>query len=487
MPDPDHGAAPPDPASGRRNRKLRAVSLRDAATPLADPNRPLPAAPEAEEALLGCALLSPRTVLAEVVGKAGETEDLFSIPANATIFRTLVELDEKQQPIDLVTVTAAMKDRGTLDQIGGPAALARLLQLLPTAANAGFYLELVRQKQLLRRVILTCTDCASRAYDPQESVDSLLDTVEQSIFAISQSRESAEIRPLKHHIVTAIDNFEKALRNQGQIGGLPTGFADLDHMTGGLRPAEMIIIAARPSMGKTALAMNIAEHAALAAKATVAIFSLEMSTDQLVQRLLCSLARVNLSKVRDGYLSSRDIENISEAARKLNECGIYIDDTPGLSILELKARARRLKSQYDIGLIVIDYLQLLRSPSRRAQDNRQLEIAEISSGLKGLAKELKLPIIVLAQLNREPEKREGGKPRLSDLRESGSIEQDADLVALLVRPDYYKDDEDAENRAGEADLIIAKQRNGPTGEVPLTFLKEFTRFETRARSKQDPA
>jgi len=299
-------------AAARRGKKpAPTVSLRDAAAPLADPNRPLPSAPEAEEALLGCILLSPRAVLAEVVGRSGETEDLFSIPGNATIFRTLVELDEKNQPIDLVTLTAWMKDRGTLDQVGGPAVLARLLNLLPTAANAGFYLDIIRQKQMLRRVILTCTECAGRAYDPQEAVDDLLDSVEQRIFAISQSRQMNEIQPMKHHVLAAIDSIERSYQNRGALTGLPTGFADLDRMTGGLRGSEMFVIAARPSMGKTAFAMNIAEHAAVVAKKPVAIFSLEMSTDQLVQRLLCSLARVNLAKIRDGYLSTRDIDNIT--------------------------------------------------------------------------------------------------------------------------------------------------------------------------------
>jgi replicative DNA helicase len=242
----------------------------------------------------------------------------------------------------------------------------------------------------------------------------------------------------------------------------------------------MIIIAARPSMGKTAFAMNIVENVALNSKLPVAVFSLEMSSQQIVQRLLCSRARVNLGKVREGFMADRDFHNLTVAASKLAESKIFIDDTAGLSILELRAKARRLKAQHDIQLIAIDYLQLMKSTSRRAQDNRQLEIAEISSGLKALAKELSIPIIVLAQLNRNPEGRAGGKPRLSDLRESGSIEQDADLVGLLVRSEYYAEDqEERDQMKGEAELIIAKQRNGPVGEVPLTFLKEFTRFEDR--------
>jgi replicative DNA helicase len=253
-------------------------------------------------------------------------------------------------------------------------------------------------------------------------------------------------------------------------------------MTAGLHPAEMIVIAARPSMGKTAFAMNIAEHVALHVGKAVAVFSLEMSSPQLVQRMLCSRGKINLQKIRNGFLSERDFPALTTAASKLAESPLFIDDTAGLSISELRAKARRLKSQHDIQLIVIDYLQLLRGSSRRSQDNRQLEISEISAGIKALAKELNVPIIVIAQLNRQPELRGNGTPRLSDLRESGSIEQDADVVGLLVRAEYYETDEDAKQEvAGEAELIIAKQRNGPVGEVPLVFLKEFTRFESRAK------
>ena len=284
----------------------------------------------------------------------------------------------------------------------------------------------------------------------------------------------------------AIEQIEKLYETRGSVTGLPTGFIELDRMTSGLHAAEMIVIAARPSMGKTALAMNIAEHVAMEIGKAVAVFSLEMSSQQLVQRILCSRAKVDLQRVRNGFLSERDFPNLTAAASQVAAAKMFIDDTAGLSITELRAKARRLKSQQDIQLIVIDYLQLLRSMSRRAQDNRKLEISEISAGIKALAKELNLPIIVIAQLNRQPDTRakEGGRPRLSDLRESGSIEQDADLVGLLVRPEYYETDDEAKlERAGEAELIIAKQRNGPTGDVPLTFLKQYTRFESRTRER----
>src|SRR5438445_335358 len=280
---------------------------------------------------------------------------------------------------------------------------------------------------------------------------------------------------------------EKLWERRGGITGLSTGFIELDRLTSGLHAAEMIVIAGRPSMGKTALAMNMAEHVAVNQKKPVAVFSLEMSSQQLVQRMLCSRARVNLQRVRDGFLGERDFPSLTAAASKLAEAKIFIDDSPSLEILELRAKARRLKAQQDIELVLIDYLQLLRSATRRAKENRQLEISEISAGLKALAKELNIPVIVVAQLNRQPEARSGGKPRLSDLRESGSIEQDADLVGLLVRPEIYEEDEEARaEKEGEAELIIAKQRNGPVGEIPLTFLKHFTRLEDRARNVKEP-
>jgi replicative DNA helicase len=326
-----------------------------------------------------------------------------------------------------------------------------------------------------------------RAYEEQDEVNSLLDEVEQKIFAVGEDRFKGRMLSMKDQVMEAIESIEKLYERKGGITGISSGFIEFDRMTSGLHPSEMIVIAARPSMGKTALAMNIAEHVAINEKLPVGVFSLEMSSQQLVQRLLCSRARVNLQKVRDGFLAERDFPSLTAAASKLAEAKIFIDDTAGLSILELRAKARRLKAQQNVQLLIVDYLQLLRSTTRRAQDNRQLEISEISAGLKGLAKELKVPVIVVAQLNRQPEARTGGKPRLSDLRESGSIEQDADLVGLLVRPEVYEDDPEArEEKSGEAELIIAKQRNGPVGEIPLTFLKEFTRFEDRARNVREP-
>src|SRR6266850_2814281 len=450
-----------------------------------DVHRTPPHSVEAEQGVLGSMLISPRETIAECVEKINE--EYFYVPAHQTIYTVLVDLWNTGQAIDLITFTQVLRDRNLLESLGGAAFVTSLFTFVPTAANVGYYLEIVRDKYILREIISAATESVRRAYEEQDEVNNLLDEVEQRIFTVGEDRFKGQMLSMKDQVMSTLESIEKLFENKGAITGVSTGFRDLDKLTSGLHSSEMIVIAARPSMGKTALAMNIAEHAALEAKLPVAIFSLEMSAQQLVQRMLCSRARVNLAKTRDGFLAEADFPKLTHAAAKLAEAKIFIDDSAGLTILELRAKARRLKAQQNVQLIIVDYLQLLRSTSRRAQDNRQLEISEISAGLKGLAKELKIPIIVVAQLNRQPEQRLGGKPRLSDLRESGSIEQDADLVALLVRPEFYEEDEETRvEKAGEAELIIAKQRNGPVGEIPLTFLKEFTRFETRARNVSEP-
>src|SRR5436305_9203832 len=450
-----------------------------------DVHRTPPHSVEAEQGVLGSMLISPRETIAECVEKINE--EYFYVPAHRTTYDVLVDLWNGGQGIDLITFTQVLRDRNLLDSVGGAAFVTNLFTFVPTAANVGYYLEIVREKYILRQIISAATESVRRAYEEQDEVNALLDEVEAKILAVGEDRYKAQMLGMKEQVMGALESIEQLWERRGGITGISTGFHEFDRMTSGLHPSEMIVIAARPSMGKTALAMNIAEHVAINSKLPVAVFSLEMSSQQLVQRLLCSRARVNLQKVREGFLAERDFPSLTAAASKLAESEIYIDDSAGLSILELRAKARRLKAQKNIQLIVIDYLQLLRSTTRRAQDNRQLEISEISAGLKGLAKELKVPVLVLAQLNRQPEARTGGKPRLSDLRESGSIEQDADLVGLLVRPEIYEEDEEARaEKAGEAELIIAKQRNGPVGEIPLTFLKEFTRFETRARNVEEP-
>ena len=433
-------------------------------------------------------LISPRDAIAECVEKINE--EYFYVPAHQTIYNVLVDLWNTGQAIDLITFTQVLRDRNLLEGVGGAAFVTSLFTFVPTAANVGYYIDIVRDKYILRQIIATSTESVRRAYEEQEEVNDLLDEVEQRIFAVGEDRFKGQMLSMKEQVMSTLESIEKLFENKGAITGVSTGFRDFDKLTSGLHSSEMIVIAARPSMGKTALAMNIAEHAAIQLKLPVAIFSLEMSAQQLVQRMLCSRARVNLAKTRDGFLSEADFPKLTNAASKLAEAKIFIDDSAGLSILELRAKARRLKAQQDVQLIVVDYLQLLRSTSRRAQDNRQLEISEISAGLKGLAKELKIPIIVVAQLNRNPEIRTGsgkGVPRLADLRESGAIEQDADLVGLLIREEYYADsDEERTELEGKAELIIAKQRNGPIGQVKLTFLKDFTRFEDRAEDTAEP-
>src|SRR3954449_570315 len=450
----------------------------------ADVHRTLPHSTDAEMGVLGSMLIS-RDAIAEAVSQIDE--NYFYIPAHLTIYSALVDLWNGGKDADLITFTQTLRDKNLLDAIGGASFVTSLFTFVPTAANIAYYLEIVRDKYILRQIISAATESVRRAYEEQDEVDSLLDEVEQRIFDVGEDRFKGQMLSMKDHAMQAIETIEKLYERKGSITGISTGFVEFDRMTSGLHPSEMVVIAARPSMGKTALAMNIAEYVAINEKLAVGVFSLEMSSQQLVQRLLCSRARVNLQRVRDGFLGERDFPSLTAAASKLAEAKMFIDDSASLSILELRAKARRLKAQHDVSLIIVDYLQLLRSTTRRAQDNRQLEISEISSGLKALAKDLKIPIIVVAQLNRQPEQRTGGKPRLSDLRESGSIEQDADLVGLLVRPEMYEEDEEARmEKAGEAELIIAKQRNGPVGEIPLTFLKEYTRFETRARNVAEP-
>jgi replicative DNA helicase len=473
-------------APAEKGRGKRGDYPRKPASYLPDVHRALPQSLDAEKGLLGSVLLSS-TVLDDSISQieAGH----FHLPAHQKIFELLVEMRNAGKPIDLISVTQHLEDRKLLDEVGGASVVTDLLTFVPTAANADYYREILCEKYLLRKVITVCTEYAARSYDEQGDVKLLVDEVEQKILEIGEERVSSSIPTMKEMVNDAITSIEQLVANKGGITGLSTGFHVLDNMTSGLHAGEMFVIAARPSMGKTALAMNIAEHVALDAGKPVAVFSLEMSSPQLVQRLLCSRARVDSKKLRDGFIGKQELGSISSAAGLLSKAKMFVDDTPGLSILELRAKARRLHNRENIQLVVIDYLQLLRSNTRRAQENRQIEIAEISSGVKALAKELKIPVIVLAQLNRNPESRTGdakGRPRLSDLRESGSIEQDADVVALLVREKYYAEDEEARKEAeGKATLIIAKQRNGPTGDVPLTFLEDYTRFEDRAEERRE--
>jgi replicative DNA helicase len=411
----------------------------------------------------------------------GSTEVFYDL-RHQTIFSTLVEMFDTREAIDIITVQQRLKNKQLLEEVGGIAYLAVLPDTVPSAANLSYYLDIVQEKYLLRRMIQTCTEVVGRVYDYEGEIDALMDEVERDILRISESRVQSQTTTIKELVKKAINTIEDFHQRQGVLTGVGTGFTDLDKMTSGLHGGEMVVIAARPSMGKTSLAMNIAEYVSIEQRLPVGVFSLEMTSESLVLRMLCSRSRVNLRNVREGFLAERDFPKLTGAAGKLASAPLFIDDSSGLSILQLRAKARRMSQQYGIKLFVIDYLQLLHSTARRAE-NRQQEIADISSGIKSLAKELNVPVIVLSQLNRELEREKNRKPRLSDLRESGAIEQDADVVGLLYTPS--SDDEESagsvEQDAMPVNLLIAKQRNGPTGDVNLTFLKSYTRFESAAK------
>jgi len=439
-----------------------------------------------EMGVLGCCLLSPNECIGECVEKLKDDgKEAFYDLRHQTIYETMGQMFNTRAPIDLITVQNYLKDRQLLEQIGGIAYLSQLLDMVPSTANLPYYLEQVKEKFLLRRMIQTCSGVVGRIYEFEGEVDQLLDEVEKEVLRVNESRVQTNVQGVKDLVHHAIGQIEHFFNRKGELSGLSTGFADLDRMTDGLHGGEMIVIAARPSMGKTSLAMNIAEHVVLEGKVPVGVFSLEMSAESLVLRMMCSIARVNLRQIRDGFMSEADFPKLTTAAGRLSASKLFIDASAGLSILQLRARARRMAQQHGIKLFVVDYLQLLHSTARRSQENRQQEIAEISSGLKALAKELNVPVIVLAQLNREIEKDKSRKPRMSDLRESGSIEQDADLVGLLYKPNAGDDEESAatvdEAEGIAVNLLIAKQRNGPTGDVSLTFLKPYTRFESAAK------
>ena len=441
-----------------------------------------------EIGVLGCALLDPNQCIGECIEKLKDDgKYAFYDLRHQTIYETLSTMFNSRLPVDLITVQQHLKDRQLLDQVGGIAYLSQLQDAVPSAANLSYYLEKIQEKYMLRKLITTCSGVVGKVYDFEGEVESLLDEVEKEILRVNESRVQSGVIPVNTLVHDAIATIENYFGRQGQLGGLATGFIDLDKMTDGLHGGEMIVIAARPSMGKTSLAMNVAEHVALELKLPVGVFSLEMSSASLILRMMCSLARVNLRSIREGFMSEADFPKLTSAAGRLSAAKLFIDDTAGLSILQLRARARRMAQQHDIKLFVIDYLQLLNSTASRAKENRQQEIADISSGIKALAKELNVPIIVLAQLNREIEKDKNRKPRMSDLRESGSIEQDADLVGLLYKSEAGDDDEAApvESDGLPVSLVIAKQRNGPTGDVHLTFLKPYTRFESAAKFSDD--
>ena len=473
-------AAAPDLKKSRRQKGDR----RSQST-VANIDRLPPHDIQMEMGVLGCTLLDPNQCIGECIEKLKDDgKSAFYDLRHQTIYETLSEMFNARLPIDLITVQQHLKDRQLLEQVGGIAYLSQLQDAVPSAANLSYYLEKLKEKYLLRKLITTCTGVVGRIYDYEGEVDELLDEVEKEILHVNESREQNEVKDVKKLVNDALVTIEHFFNRKGELSGIATGFTDLDKMTDGLHGGEMIIVAARPSMGKTSLAMNIAEHVSLELNLPVGVFSLEMSASSLILRMLCSLARVNMRSIRDGFMSESDFPKLMSASGRLAGAKLLIDDTAGLSILQLRARARRMHQQHGIKLFVVDYLQLLNSTARRAQENRQQEIADISSGIKALAKELKVPVLVLSQLNRELERDKSRKPRLSDLRESGAIEQDADLVGLLYKPSSGDDEDGAATEEADGlrvNLLIAKQRNGPTGDVNLTFLKSYTRFESAAK------
>ena len=429
---------------------------------------------EAEESLLSAILLDNNTLL-EVVEVLAVAD--FYRTAHQKIYAAIIELFDKGEPIDLVTLANSLKEKGQLETVGGASYLARLVDAVPLAINAQHYAKIIADKASLRRLIEKANAIAKRCYDDRGNVDDVIDFAETSIFEISERKTSQSFYPISRLILRNIETLEENQGNKSLVTGVPMGFGLLDNLTSGLQKSDLIILAARPSMGKTALALNIAKNAAVDSNIPVAIFSLEMSKEQLSLRMLCAEARLDSSRLRGGFFSMADWHRLTDAAGTLSESPIYIDDSPSLSAMEIRAKARRLKMDKNIGLVIIDYLQLMKA--RAGAERRDLEISEISRSLKALAKELEIPVLAISQLNRMLEQRNDKRPRLSDLRESGALEQDADVVAFIYRDEIYNQDENNPLK-GIAEIILAKQRNGPTGKVRLTFLDAYTRFENLA-------
>ena len=449
-----------------------------AAESAASYDRQPPYSLEAEVAVLGGMLLDR-----EAVSRALEVvnDSMFFREANRRLFRSMARLFERGEVIDVITVSEEVKKRGELEAAGGLSYLAELLDAVPTAANIEYHAKIVREKAILRRLISAASHIIRDVYDQGEmSVEDVMDQAEQRIFQVAQTHDREGFVWIKEILWPTFEHIDRLQQSKTGISGVPTGFADLDRLTTGLQKGDLCIVAGRPAMGKTSWVLNVAQGAAIEHDIPVAIFSLEMSKEHLVQRLLCSEGRVDAQRLRRGRLSTEEYQRLAQAAGHLNTAPLWIDDSPSSNVLEMRAKARRLKSDADLGLIVIDYMQLMTGAHR--SESRVQEVSEISRGLKALARELELPVVALSQLSRAPEQRTDRRPQLSDLRESGSIEQDADLVMFLYRPEYYlgPTDKDGNSLEGKSELIVGKQRNGPTGVVELYFHKAYTRFDSVA-------
>src|SRR5918911_1537692 len=436
--------------------------------------RTLPHNLEAERSVLGAILLhnDAFNLAAEVI----DAGDFFRV-AHRRIFDKMVTLVERGDAIDLVTLKEELNRAGELDEVGGPAYITALVDGVPRSTNVEHYARIIKEKATLRNLISSATKILATAYDAEEDADVILDRAEHAIFAIADDKVRDGFVSLRDLAQSSLDTIEQLHARKELITGVPTGFADLDEMTSGLQPSDLVIVAARPSMGKTSLVLNMAQHVGTKTDMSVGIFSLEMSKEQLFLRMLTGEARIDAHRLRGGFLGERDWGKLSQAIGTLSEAKIFIDDTPSIGVLEMRAKCRRLMAEHGLNLVIVDYIQLMQGRGRF--ENRTLELGAISRSLKGLAKELRVPIVVLSQLSRAPESRSDHRPQLSDLRESGALEQDADLVALIYRDDVYNKDPENPN-AGTAELIVAKQRNGPTGVVRLAFLREQTRFANLA-------
>ncbi|WP_346355141.1 replicative DNA helicase [Azotosporobacter soli] len=426
---------------------------------------------EAEQAVLGAMLIEK-----EAISKVAEflrMEDFYR-EGHGRIFAAMMDLFNRNEAVDLVTVVEHLRKDDKLEGAGGLSYVASLANSVPTAANVMYHARIIEEKALLRQLINAATNIAAMGYEGAEEVNNIMDKAERTILEISNRKSGNEFTPVKSIIMDAFDKIEKLYASKGSITGLSSGFKDLDKLTSGLQPSDLILVAARPSMGKTAFVLNITQNVGIRAKGTVAFFSLEMSKEQLVQRMLCAESAIDSQRLRIGELEPNDWEKLVSGADRLSSANIFIDDTPGITVMEMRSKARRLKVEHDLKLIIIDYLQLMQgSGGSKGGENRQQEISEISRSLKSLARELQVPVIALSQLSRNVESRQVKKPMLSDLRESGSLEQDADIVAFLYREDYYNPDTEDKNIT---ELIIAKHRNGPVDTVRLFFHKQFTRF-----------
>lgn len=431
----------------------------------------------AEQAALGSMFLQEDAILQGV--DILRPEDFYK-KAHQIIFKCILELFEKSRGVDLVTLAEELNRKNLLEEIGGVTYLTNLINSVPTAANIEHYIKIIEEKSILRNLINNATKIISMSYEEKEDAKILLDKAEHLIFEVSERNLGQSFVPIKEILQDSFEKIENLYHRDEFITGIPSGFDEFDDITTGFQPSELIVVAGRPGMGKTAFCMNIAQYIAVSKNIPVALFSLEMSKSQLVQRMLCSEARVDAHILRKGRLAESDWPTLSMAAGRLASAPIFIDDTAGITCLEIKAKARRLKAQHNLGLVIIDYLQLITSSGR--VENRQQEISEISRSLKGLARELNVPIIAVSQLSRAVEQRIERRPRLSDLRESGAIEQDADLVVFLYREEYYKTKTD---KKGIAEVIISKQRNGPTGQIDLAFIKEYAKFENLARIPEE--